>query len=70
MREVADALLAPGPDRAQAAGLAVAGAAALDLLPDWAAALHDRRAPPLARPAIRAGADGMSRVLRWALRAP
>ena len=50
--------------------LAVAGAAALDLLPDWAAALHDRRAPPLARPAIRAGADGMSRVLRWALRAP
>ncbi|MEH3123153.1 MAG: oxygenase MpaB family protein [Sphingomonas phyllosphaerae] len=70
VRKVADALLAPGPDRAQAAGLAVAAAAALDLLPDWAAALHDRRAPPLARPAIRAGADGMSRVLRWALRAP
>jgi uncharacterized protein (DUF2236 family) len=70
VREVADALLAPGPDRARAAGLAVAGAAALDLLPDWAAALHDRRPPPLARPAIRAGADGMSRVLRWALRAP
>lgn len=70
VREVADALLAPGPDRAQAAGLAVAAAAALDLLPDWAAALHDRRASPLARPAIRAGADGMSRVLRWALRAP
>jgi uncharacterized protein (DUF2236 family) len=70
VREVADALLAPGPDRAQAAGLAVAAAAALDLLPDWAAALHDRRPPPLARPAIRAGADGMSRVLRWALRAP
>ncbi|MEH3102470.1 MAG: oxygenase MpaB family protein [Sphingomonas phyllosphaerae] len=70
VREVADALLAPGPDPAQAAGLAVAAAAALDLLPDWAAALHDRRAPPLVRPAIRAGADGMSRVLRWALRAP
>lgn len=70
VRAVADALLAPGPDRVQAAGLAVAAAAALDLLPDWAAAMHDRRAPPLARPAIRAGADGMSRVLRWALRAP
>jgi uncharacterized protein (DUF2236 family) len=69
VRAVADALLAPGPDRAQAAGLAVASAAALDLLPDWAAALHGRRAAPLARPAIRAGADGLARVLRWALRA-
>lgn len=70
VRTVADALLAPGPDRTQAAGLAVAAAAALDLLPDWAAALHDRRPAPLARPAIRAGADGLARVLRWALRTP
>lgn len=67
-REVADALLAPGDDRAEAAGLAMAGAAALDLLPHWAAALHGRTPAPIARPAIRAGAAGMSRVLRWALR--
>lgn len=69
VHEVADALLARGPDPAQAAGLAVASAAALDLLPDWAAALHDRRPAPLTRPAIRAGADGLARILRWALRA-
>ena len=69
-REVADALLAPGDDRAQAAALAVAGAAAVDLLPEWAAALHGRTPTALTRPAIRAGADGMSRVLRWALSRP
>lgn len=68
VRAVADALLAPGEDRAEAAALAVAGAAAIDLLPDWAAALHARRTAPLARPAIRAGADGMSRMFRWALK--
>ncbi|MEH3047518.1 oxygenase MpaB family protein [Sphingomonas adhaesiva] len=68
VRAVADALLAPGEDAAQAAGLSLASAAAVDLLPDWAAAMHDRRPPALARPAIRAGAGGMSRLVRWALR--
>ncbi|MGK6324559.1 oxygenase MpaB family protein [Sphingomonas sp. DT-51] len=68
-REVAAALLAPGDDPAAAAALAVASAAAVDLLPGWAAALHGRLQPAAARPAIRAGADGMSRVLRWALKA-
>ncbi|TCP34128.1 oxygenase MpaB family protein [Sphingomonas sp. BK235] len=67
-REVAAALLAPGDDAAGSAALALAGAAAVDLLPDWAAALHGRATPAAARPAIRAGARGMSRVLRWALK--
>lgn len=67
-RDVAQALLAARDDAAETAGLAVAGAAAIDLLPDWAAALHGRLPGPLARPAIRAGADGMSRLFRWALR--
>lgn len=66
-RDVAQALLAPRDDPAETAGLAVASAAAVDLLPDWAAALHGRLPHPAARPAIRAGADGMSRVFRWAL---
>lgn len=67
VRAVADALLAPGDDAAEAAGLSLASAAALDLLPDWAAAMHGRRQAAFARPAIRAGAGGMSRMVRWAL---
>lgn len=66
-REVADTLLAPGDTPAEAAALALAGAAAVDLLPDWAAAMHGRVPAGLSRPAIRAGAGGLSRVLRWAL---
>jgi uncharacterized protein (DUF2236 family) len=66
-REVADALLAAGPDGAQAAGLRLTAAAGIDLLPDWAATLHGRRPAAMVRPAIRAGAGGMNRVLRWAL---
>lgn len=67
-REVAAALLAPGDDAATSAGLTVARAAAIDLLPTWAAALHGRTPSRLARPAIRAGAGGMAGVLRWALK--
>ncbi|WP_375248944.1 oxygenase MpaB family protein [Sphingomonas sp.] len=68
VREVADALLAPGEDAATAAGLSIAGAAAVDLLPDWAAAMHRRQPNPLLRPAIRTGAGGLSRMVRWSLR--
>ncbi|MEE2915647.1 MAG: histidine kinase, partial [Pseudomonadota bacterium] len=64
---VADALLAAGPDGAQAAGLRLTAAAGIDLLPDWAATLHGRRPAAMVRPAIRAGASGMNRVLRWAV---
>ena len=67
-REVATALLAPGDDVAVNAGMRLAATAAEDLLPDWAAAMHDRRPPTLARPAIRAGAGALSGVVRWALK--
>lgn len=66
-RDVAAALLAPGDDVATTSAMALAAAAATDLLPDWAAAMHGRTPPPLLRPAIRAGADGLSQMLRWAL---
>jgi len=67
-REVADALLASGPDALTTGALAIVTPAAIDLLPPWAAALHGRTPPALGRPAIRLGARGMSNVLRWALR--
>jgi uncharacterized protein (DUF2236 family) len=66
--EVAAALLAPGEDRAVNAGMQLAARAAEELLPDWAARMHDRTPPGLARPAIRAGAGAMSGVVRWALK--
>ena len=66
-REVAAALLAPGDDRATTSAMNLAVAAAIDLLPPWAQALHGRSLPALARPAVRFGANGMGGVLRWAL---
>lgn len=67
-REVATALLAPGDDRATTSAMNLAVAAAIDLLPPWAQALHGRSLSPLARPAVRAGANGLGGVLRWALK--
>lgn len=66
-REVAQALLAPGDDAMTNAGMQLAAAAGVDLLPPWAAAMHGRTPSPLTRPMIRAGAGGMGNVLRWAL---
>jgi uncharacterized protein (DUF2236 family) len=66
-RDVADALLASGPDPLTTSGLAIIAPAGLDLLPPWAAAMHGRTPSALARPAIRFGARNMSNVLRWAL---
>lgn len=66
-RDVAGALLAPGDDAATTSAMNLAAAAASDLLPDWAAAMHGRTPSPLMRPAIRAGAGGLGSVLRWAL---
>jgi uncharacterized protein (DUF2236 family) len=40
--------------------------AGVDLLPGWARRMHDRDAPPLARPLVRAGTFGLARTLRWA----
>jgi len=44
------------------------GAAAIDLLPDWAARMHGLSVPLLARPAIRGGARGLAQTMRWAFR--
>lgn len=66
-REMAAALLAPGDDKATTSAMNLAVAAAIDLLPPWAQALHGRSLPALARPAVRLSANGMGGVLRWAL---
>lgn len=64
---VARALLA-GPEDASAAAHRLFVEGAFDLLPAWAAALHGRDRPLLARPALRLGVAGLSRLFRWALR--
>ena len=40
--------------------------AAVDLLPDWASAMHGFSSSPLTRPLVRAGTFGMAHTLRWA----
>ncbi len=42
--------------------------AGIDLLPDWARAMHGLGSPPLSRPLVRAGTYGIARTLRWAFR--
>jgi uncharacterized protein (DUF2236 family) len=42
--------------------------AAIDLLPDWARAMHGLSAPILGRPLVRAGTFGIAATLRWAFR--
>lgn len=68
-REVAQALLSP---RAGGMGAmifqSVATQAAIDLLPDWAIRMHRLSMPDPARPLIRGGAQGIGKLLRWALR--
>jgi len=41
--------------------------AAQDLLPPWAAEMHGFRVAPVSRPAVRAAARSLGRILRWAL---
>lgn len=67
-RDVARALLARGDDLVTEPMRAMVFAAGRDLLPDWAAAMHGG-VPGFAAPAVRSGARGMGRVLRWALAA-
>ena len=59
----------PAPSPALAPMQAVTMAAAVDLLPDWARALHGFPALPLGRPLLRAGAGGLAGVVRWAMAA-
>ena len=68
-REIARVVLASAPPvpGAAAAATRVMMDAGVDLLPDWAAALHGLRVPPLRRPLVRAGANGIGAVLRASL---
>ncbi len=66
-REISRILLqqrSPDPLVARMQGLTTL--AALDLMPVWAQRMHQVEAPLLARPALRAGAFGVARTLRWA----
>ncbi len=69
-REIARVLLheSPAPPGMGAPALRLLMDAGIDLLPEWAAAMHGLRVSPLRRPMVRAGAQGMGAVLRWALR--
>ena len=68
-REVARFLLTQRPrSRAAEPFQALAMQAALDLLPDWARAMHGLPAPALTRPRVRAGTLGVAATLRWAFR--
>ena len=70
-RAVATALLDQPPTNGATAGVQqVLLQAGLELMHPWAAALHGRATPALARPAIRLGAGATAEMLRWALAAP
>jgi uncharacterized protein (DUF2236 family) len=66
-REVARALLGQRSSPAIAPFMRLIFQAAQDLLPIWAAELHGVRVSPVSRPAVRAAARSLGRVLRWAL---
>ena len=59
---------APVPWR-EVAAYRLIGAAALDLLPDFARRMHGVRAPLAARPLVRAATATMAGTLRWAFAA-
>lgn len=64
---VAQMILAQPPQSLAAAPTqSILMQAALDLLPPWAKALHNRRLHRPAVPVVRAGAMAMARTLRWA----
>lgn len=66
-REVAALVLdQPAPTPAAEPFQRLVMGAGIDLLPGWARAMHDRNAPALARPLLRAGTFGLARTLRWA----
>lgn len=67
-REVARLLLGQKPGSiALLAPQQITFAAAVDLLPGWARAMHGLASPVLARPLVRAGTLGLRGTLRWAL---
>ena len=68
-REVSDNLLnSPAPTLATAAFGNLVRDAAIDMLPDWAAAMHGLHVAAPRRPAVRIGALAVGSMLRWAMR--
>lgn len=68
-RDVSQNLLnAPAPTLATAAFGHLVRDAAIDLLPDWAAAMHGLHVAGPRKPAIRVGALAVGSMLRWAMR--
>jgi uncharacterized protein (DUF2236 family) len=68
-REVARRLVRyPSPSLLDAPVNAVMMQAGIDLMPRWAARLHGFDLPAGAKPAVRLGALGVGRLMRWALR--
>lgn len=65
--EVADLVLNARPPKPLAAPLQrMTMAAAVDLLPEWARAMHDLPSPAPLKPLVRAGTLGVAQTLRWA----
>ncbi|WP_454886802.1 oxygenase MpaB family protein [Sphingomonas oryzagri] len=68
-REVARIVLGQKPDRISAMPVqALTFQAAVDLLPDWARAMHDIPGSGIAAPVVGTGTMGLARTLRWAFR--
>jgi uncharacterized protein (DUF2236 family) len=68
-REVARIVLhQPARSPAAAPVQALTFQAAVDLLPDWARAMHGLPARPVTRPLVRAATFGIAGTIRWAFR--
>lgn len=66
-RDVAHVLFdQPAPSLAAGPFAAIAMQAAIDLLPEWARAMHGLSGSGLGRPLVRAGTYGVASALRWA----
>lgn len=66
-REFRDLVLKPrSPSFSDAAAQRIIGAAAVDLMPDYARGLHRLRRSLLARPMVRPAVLGLAATLRWA----
>lgn len=69
-REIARIVTTPAPGNMRMAPVqGLLAQAAVDLLPDWARAMHSLRKSVLARPAVDAATFGLAGALRWAFAA-
>lgn len=69
-RAVNRAIVTAPPPRLRAApAQALVTRAGIDLLPDWARAMHGLRSPVLARPLVQGTAFSLASTLRWAFAA-